>query len=1213
MLAYQQQHQQAGSAAGSSSVVTVPPASVSAAHSKLRFGNTSFASFTAGPPAASAKDVHSGNSAELFHHPFPKSFAAPGSSHKQDVTEGRDHSLGQQGSHGSHRNVNPAFAAPHWQNYHNHYNQHQQKPAQEPAVQPGSIGTGNGNNGRSTRRVPNASDLNKQWRATANAANAAATANALPNAHLSINTGKPSPGSREVATLMSSTYQGGNASPLLSGLSLALNKHKMQNTADTPHFDIPQQRTPHPLSPADSMKTPGYVDPDSLPFALGSDIADPTTGKQYRLLSVLGEGSYAVVYLARCSHDGAKYALKCLSKLGLTSRQLALQRTELEIHGSVCPHPHIVTLFAHFETRDWLFLVMERVSGPDLYDYITQHPAFNANQEERRFVEATRLFEQMIDAVAHIHALKAYHRDLKPENFILGADGNLKLTDFGLATRESLSTDFECGSKPYMSYENRNGGLNPNDPTVYGPREDYSPRLSDVWALGVLFLNLLFAQSPWTDPSRASCFKFCRFLREGAGFLSNQFPKLPREVADFLVTRIFSPESGRCNVLELKQWVQDLDYPFNAPKPPSAFASRSKNAAPNRRPINAAGAATAGSFVGSYGKSLTGGVGSKKWSPPSNGIPHAMPRLQHVPQPVLATTALALDSATAASSPTKAKPPHAKRFTAINQYKLSGATAKHNLSTSVPALVFSQIIPATQAAAARKMMPREFNHTAAKAAAAILQSSMLCLPKNGLGQGKQDDGEDIMHADAREYYDDDGDTEPWNQLENVSEVEDEDEAAGLSNGGLASVPEYTVAASTMASKFPKHAIASSLGFGIPKAGAHMYDSEEDMDFSEPLSFDDSQRLPVLSAGAKSLPATSSRLHASATSAVVPKRPLHVAVAVPAISSSSSESSLYSDGFDILGHFSEEESNVNTGSTTLRSPISSKGAVVGQSSSRARFGDARLPVPSVVPLARGVRPDAANTSADSSLTATLVTSSVEYYSPRMMPVSDAGSAVHTPPLNGSAAATPARSKRTAAAANYADDVEADDEADASRWSHRIGSASVKSSAPTSAAANPRSARSVRFSNHLHTVHHHSSHPRHDYNSNNNSDSRRPGNPAFRQPLKVTAIALPQSMARPSNMKPAAMHSLPAPIKKLGNQSLLDSDAHTSFSWADDVEELPIPSLASKLGAASISRQTNNHLHYNTNNDDDDDALSDELSWSIDEDRNQQSDDMFAMEL
>ncbi|KAJ2560784.1 hypothetical protein GGH95_004807, partial [Coemansia sp. RSA 1836] len=202
MLAYQQQHQQAGSAAGSSSVVAVPPASVSAANSKLRFGNTSFASFAAGPSAAAANDVDADAKPERFHHPFPKSLGAPGSHRPQAAnSDARTLSRSQQGSRGSHRNINPAFAAPHWQNYHNHYNQHQQKPVQEPPAQPGSIGTSNASNARSTRRVPNASDLNKQWRATANAAAAPA---AQPHAYLTINTGKPS---REVGALMSSTYQ----------------------------------------------------------------------------------------------------------------------------------------------------------------------------------------------------------------------------------------------------------------------------------------------------------------------------------------------------------------------------------------------------------------------------------------------------------------------------------------------------------------------------------------------------------------------------------------------------------------------------------------------------------------------------------------------------------------------------------------------------------------------------------------------------------------------------------------------------------------------------------------------------------------------------------------------------------------------------------------------------------------------------------------------
>ncbi|KAJ1944443.1 hypothetical protein EC988_005989, partial [Linderina pennispora] len=598
----------AASAIGSALAASTAAAAVAIAPpSQASFGKSRIGTWNSGSKPSDQQQQYSSRS-------YAAGGGSGGGSSSYRLHAGGDsHSLSRTGnprsSNGrSQQKQAAAFAAPHWRSYHNHYVQHHQQQQQHHHANGTGSGSGVSTGRRQANRHGNNSQhhgINQLWRQT----NANANANGSANTGLTINTDK----ARDVPALMSSTYQGTD-SPLLSGISLALSKQKNQQQQPAvpsvkvvpPLYDVPQPRTPHPLSPADSLKTPGYVDPESLPFPLGSMITDSSTGKQYKLLGVLGEGSYAVVYLARCTFDNAKYALKCLSKLGLTARQLSLQRSELEIHAAVCPHPHIVTLYSYFETRDWLFLIMERVSGPDLYDYITQHPAFNANQEERRFVEATRLFEQMIDAVAHIHALKAYHRDLKPENFILGADGNLKLTDFGLATRESLSTDFECGSKPYMSYENRNGGLNPNDPTVYGPRDDYSPRLSDVWALGVLFLNLLFAQSPWTDPSRESCFKFCQFLREGAGFLVGQFPKLPREVADFLVTRVFSPESGRCNVLEFKQWVHALGYPFNPLKPgataPRPINSRHKSGGAQGPRRTGGGSAGRSMGSGSYGK-----------------------------------------------------------------------------------------------------------------------------------------------------------------------------------------------------------------------------------------------------------------------------------------------------------------------------------------------------------------------------------------------------------------------------------------------------------------------------------------------------------------------------------------------------------------------------------------------------------------------------------
>ncbi|KAJ2822265.1 hypothetical protein IWW50_004285, partial [Coemansia erecta] len=678
------------------------------------------------------------------------------------------------------------------------------------------------------------------------------------------------------------------------------------------------------------------------------------------------------------------------------------------------------------------------------------------------------------------------------------------LTDFGLATRESLSEDFECGSKPYMSYENRNGGLNPSDPTLYGPRDDYSPRLSDVWALGVLFLNLLFAQSPWTDPSRDSCFKFCRFLREGASFLTSQFPKLPREVADFLVTRVFSPESGRCNVLELKQWVHDLGYPFNPPRHSAASAAaprpislRHKNGGALRKPSACATAAAAHHAPGggSYGSAHNAGSLSKKWSLGTSKALH----------PATASSALALDSAPAMAgfkpkSPvTWRAPAKAPRLGAGPHFpqpqQLMAKT--NNLSTSVPALVFSQIIPATQAAAARKMMPRELNPTAAKAAAAILQSSMLCLPKNGLGQGKQDNSVDSIMEEAAANGS--SSSSSRNQLENLSEAEEEDEDEDDRQSHF----EYSAAATDMASKFPKQSIAGSLGCSLSRS--FMLESEDEMDFSEPLSFEDTRRPRQLQAmieadaGAKSLPNGG-----ISSMARKPRAP-------------------YSNGLDVLGRFSDDDSGDQFPTSSSRPGTATQRANQAlPSASRVRFGGIQQPSPAVVPLSRGGRPGSAVNSADSSLTATLVSPSVEYYSPHMLPQSK-----------------PALASATSTAVN-GNDLDADDESE----------------------GNKPASRGVR-------------------------------------------LGVRMDRFKDGSAKPIAMHSMPAPFKPLGASSLAPNAGNTTFSWADDVEELPIPNLESQMSLASISAGISS---------DEDDMLSDEMSWSTgDHYRVDHSDNMFDMEL
>ena len=96
-------------------------------------------------------------------------------------------------------------------------------------------------------------------------------------------------------------------------------------------------------------------------------------------------------------------------------------------------------------------------------------------------------FRPIIDAIHYRHGFTIAHRDIKPENFIVtdGWDEDerrqvvVKLTDFGLSTRETASSDMDCGSAPYMSYECRNNCA----PT-------YAPRAADVWSLGIVLINM---------------------------------------------------------------------------------------------------------------------------------------------------------------------------------------------------------------------------------------------------------------------------------------------------------------------------------------------------------------------------------------------------------------------------------------------------------------------------------------------------------------------------------------------------------------------------------------------------------------------------------------------------------------------------------------------------------------------------------------------------
>lgn len=242
-------------------------------------------------------------------------------------------------------------------------------------------------------------------------------------------------------------------------------------------------------------------------------------------MSVLGVGAYGVVYSAIDVQTGLSYAVKTLSRRPSPTSssspevQKGFRDREIALHLLASSHPNVVRLLRVFDSDEYdcHFLIMEYCPNGDLFSNITEKNKFVGND-----ILARHAFVQVLDAVQFCHEeLGLYHRDLKPENILL-ADGGvtLKLADFGLATTDTVSEDYGCGSTFYMS---------PGESCLLGMRSfsnllslsrffvglslltflvpeclssiPYATGPNDVWSLGVILINLTSGRNPWKKAS----------------------------------------------------------------------------------------------------------------------------------------------------------------------------------------------------------------------------------------------------------------------------------------------------------------------------------------------------------------------------------------------------------------------------------------------------------------------------------------------------------------------------------------------------------------------------------------------------------------------------------------------------------------------------------------------------------------------------------------
>ncbi|KAF9918003.1 hypothetical protein FBU30_000412 [Linnemannia zychae] len=306
---------------------------------------------------------------------------------------------------------------------------------------------------------------------------------------------------------------------------------------------------------------------------IGELLCDEVSQVTYQILDVIGYGTYGSIYLAKTipttpGMTPEYKAVKCLSKKGLTQTQLLLQRQEIDLHLSLSSptngqHPHIVDMSSVIETQDSLFLIMEYCPGGDLYDAITSQysatrdsgvdiaPIVNSSNRCLDVHSDSSVLDamtQIISAMVHSHSRQVFHRDLKPENILVASDGSLKLADFGLATRERISNDFGCGSSFYMAPEQQPSR------NLTG-RRPYLPAKSDVWSLGIIFLNLRFGRNPW-KLSRVDIDVTFAAYAQNPDILREMFPDLSKSALYFLKRVLCVDPNDRADSYEALELIQ---------------------------------------------------------------------------------------------------------------------------------------------------------------------------------------------------------------------------------------------------------------------------------------------------------------------------------------------------------------------------------------------------------------------------------------------------------------------------------------------------------------------------------------------------------------------------------------------------------------------------------------------------------------------------------
>lgn len=301
-------------------------------------------------------------------------------------------------------------------------------------------------------------------------------------------------------------------------------------------------------------------------------------GDAYDIGELLAKGGFSEVFKGTHVKSGGVRAIKVMEKAILTGKRGMMVARETEILRR-CSHPNLLTLYEVVETPTQMCLIMELVTGGDLYDYIVQRKSLT---EE----EAAKIIKAILKAVEYLHNATppVVHRDIKPENVLIEdvLTERVMLSDFGLSKILNDPKMVECtpgGTSFYLPPEIIEGikkhGARPRPTNVQDMKS------LDLWSTGIVLYILLCGSPPFKGSIRdqAERQRLLNQINQGVSFPDNKWAGVS-EQAKNLVSGLLQVEATKR--LTVRQalthpWILQRDTVPVQLKTPNIFMSEYKN------------------------------------------------------------------------------------------------------------------------------------------------------------------------------------------------------------------------------------------------------------------------------------------------------------------------------------------------------------------------------------------------------------------------------------------------------------------------------------------------------------------------------------------------------------------------------------------------------------------------------------------------------------